>query len=335
MLYILSGRDDYSLSRYIDEIKAGLGGPAALEGNLTVLEGGQVTVDSLRPVCEAAPFLAERRLVIIRGLMQRFQAAPRSARPRSPRSGRQVPDHQPLAEYLPTVPESTIVVMVDEEIRPGNPLFKALSKQATVKSFPLLRDAALRTWVQRRVREEGGSIAPEAVDMLVQSVGSNLWAMAGEVDKLLLYAGQRRIEPADVEKLVGYVQEANIFNLVDAIMESRAAAAERALTRLLGHGAAPGFIVTMLARQLRLLILTREVASARTSPAALQSRLNLASEFVARKLLQQARAYTMVRLKQAYSRLLQTDIDIKTSRYSPELALGLLVAELCQPQPAA
>jgi DNA polymerase-3 subunit delta len=92
--------------------------------------------------------------------------------------------------------------------------------------------------------------------------------------------------------------------------------------------------MVMLARQLRLIVRTKDIQTARMSPNELRNSLGLSSEFVARKTLEQAKRYSLPRLKQVYQRLLETDLAIKTGKYEPELALNILVAELCQRRPA-
>ena len=59
-------------------------------------------------------------------------------------------------------------------------------------------------------------------------------------------------------------------------------------------------------------------------------RLEIASPFILRRTLQQASRYTLPRLKEVYHKLLETDLAIKTGRYDAELALNILIAELCQ-----
>jgi DNA polymerase-3 subunit delta len=49
--------------------------------------------------------------------------------------------------------------------------------------------------------------------------------------------------------------------------------------------------------------------------------------------LEQAARYSMPRIKQVYQQLLDTDIAIKTGKYTEELALNILIAELCQRAP--
>ena len=49
-----------------------------------------------------------------------------------------------------------------------------------------------------------------------------------------------------------------------------------------------------------------------------------------RRTLEQAARYPMPRLKEIYHKLLETDLSIKTGKFDGELALTILVAELCQ-----
>ena len=72
MLYILSGEDDFSIARELDSIKKGIGDLEMLATNTTMLDGKQVTADEFRAVCESAPFLSEKRLAIVHGLLGKF-----------------------------------------------------------------------------------------------------------------------------------------------------------------------------------------------------------------------------------------------------------------------
>ncbi len=330
MLYILTGQDDFSLTRSLEGIKREIGDPAVLAVSTTTLDGQQVTLDQLRAVCETVPFLSEKRLVIVKGLLERFEP---QNRPRRQRKTNGVADrqdeHKSLSAYLGKVPDSTILVLIEGKISSSNPLFKELDGKATVKAFPLLQKSRLGEWVQRRVFEEGGSISPQAVKLLTRLVGSNLWIMTSEVNKLILFTSGRRIEEEDVKALVS-VQPTSVFVMVDAIVEFKAELAEQLLEQLLQRGAAPAYLLVMLSRQIRMIVRARELRNQGKPQTEIQNKLGLASEFALRKTLEQASRYSLLRLKEVYSRLLEADLAIKTGRYEGQLALNILVAELCQ-----
>ena len=329
MLYILTGEDDFSLHQSLGEIKASIGDQTTLEVNTTLLNGQQVTVDQLRAVCEAMPFLAERRLVIIQGLLERFEARNKPGRGRTGTSNRQN-GYKELGEYISQIPDSTMLVLIDGKIAGKNPLLGQLSGKAKVMNFPLLKDARLRQWIQKRVAEAGTSITAGAVELLARFVGGNLWVMANEIDKLALFASGRGIEEEDVRRLVSYAQEANIFAMVDAVLEFKAGAAEQQLRRLLQQGASPTYLMAMLVRQVRMIVRVRELRNQRKSRTEIQSRLGLTSDYVLQRTLEQADRYSLARIKEVYHRLLETDLSIKTGKYDAELAFNILIAELCQ-----
>ena len=331
MLYVLVGEDDFSLRQTLEEIKRGVGDQAALTANTIVLDGQRVTLDQLRVTCETVPFLAEKRLVIVEGLLERFEPRSRAAGKKMTRLTNQKNDYKSIAAYVSQIPPFTILVLVDGKISNRNPLLSQLSARAEVRSFPLLRDInKLRQWIERRVKGAGGSISSRAVDLLAKFVGGNLWTMSNEVDKLVLFAKGRRIEEEDVRTVVSSAQEANVFALFDVILEFKAGVAQGLLQRLLQQGAAPAYLLVMLSRQARMIVRVKELRNQGKSKIEIQNKLGLTSEFALRKALEQAGKYSLARLKEAYHKLLEADLSIKTGKYDGELALDILLAELCQ-----
>ena len=331
MLYILSGQDDFSLNQSLEEIKSRIGDKTTLDVNTTILDGHESNLDQLKAVCETVPFFSKRRLVIVNGLLERFEPKRKSTgKTKAVKLADQREDYKSFSSYFSNIPESTILVLVDSEVKSNNPLLKELSSKAEARSFPPLRNSNLRQWIQQRVSEEGGTISSQAIDLLAQLVGSNLWIMASEINKLVLFASGRRIEEEDVAAVVSYAQEANVFAMVDAIIALKAGVAEQLLHQLLQRGAAPAHLLAMLARQVRLIVQGKELMRQGRPEKEIQNRLGLTSEFALRKTLEQAEKYSWERLKEVYNKLLEADLSIKTGRYDGELTLNILLAELCQ-----
>jgi DNA polymerase-3 subunit delta len=330
MLYILYGQDDFSLNQAVEKIKADLGDREMVATNTTSLEGKQLTLSELRNKCDSAPFLSSHRLVIVDGLLGRFEV--KQSRPRAGRgkSGNGLGEWEGLASYIKQMPETTVLVLVDEEVKGHNPLLKKLSSLAEVRTFPLLKSEALKAWIRQRVKEEGGDITPQAVNLLAELIGGDLWAMNGEIQKLLLYSQERPIGEGDVRQLVSHVQEANIFALVDAVAEGRTEIAQRILHRLYDEGVAPTYILVMITRQFRLIAQARDLGKGLSRPQ-IQDRLGLKSSYSLDKTLSQAKLYDFGSVQRAYDKLLETDLAIKTGKYSDKLALELLVTELACP----
>ena len=317
MLYVFFGQDDFSIHQAVEEVKQGLGDREALSTNTTILDGHGLKLHELMAILSTMPFLGERRLVIVEGLLGRFQDGVDDA-------------WRGVRAELAEMPPTAVLVLVDGGIRRNNPLLRELSGMAVVREFPPLRGANLVRWIEGRVRDGGGGVSAMAARLLADLVGENLWVMAGEIEKLLLYSSGKRIEEEDVRAVVGYAAEANVFEMVDAVLEGRASVAGGMVHRLLDEGAAAPYLLFMITRQMRLVIQARELLSGETPAREIKDRLGLTSDYALRKTIAQAKASPPRRLEQAYRKLLETDLLIKTGRRGEELALDILIAELCR-----
>jgi DNA polymerase-3 subunit delta len=330
MLYILYGQDGFSLNQALEKIKAGLGDLQTVATSTSRLDGRHLALTELRNKCDAVPFLSSHRLVIVDGLLGRFeekQGKPRSGKGKS-RDG--MGEWEGLDSYVKQMPETTVLVLVDEDVQGNNPLLKKLSPVAEVRAFPLLRGKELKAWIRQRVKTEGGDITPQAVNLLADFIGGDLWAMDGEIQKLLLYSQQRPIGEDDVRQLVSCIQEANIFALVDAVAEGRTESAQRILHRLYDEGVPAVYILVMITRQFRLIALARDLEKG-LSRLQIQERLGFKASYGLDKTLNQAKLYDFAGIKRAYDKLLETDLAIKTGKYSDKLALEFLITELACP----
>jgi DNA polymerase-3 subunit delta len=335
MFYIFHGEDEFSRAEQLAELKGRLAGgdPAMADLNTTVLDGNRLTLSELRHVCDAIPFMAERRLVIVNGLLGR--TAP-GRRKKGAQGQDTAVNSELLAElgaYLPNLPPTTRLMFVEgETLADSHPILRLAKaeekrERAYVRVFDLPEDRQLPGWIQQRARAKGGYIDADAAYMMANLVGRDTRLLDQEIEKLLVYAGDRSVLSDDVQKLVSRAREASIFDLVDSVGQRQTKQALGLLHRLLEDGAAPLYLLTMLARQVRILIQVAELQDEGLAPQDMTTRLKL-HPFVVKKGLAQARNFDMAQLVAAHRYILDTDWSIKTGRIEEVLALDLLVAEL-------
>jgi DNA polymerase-3 subunit delta len=330
MFYILCGPDEFSLREELERIKDGLGDREALASNTTFFEAREVSVSQLMDACMALPFLGSHRLVVIEGLLGRSKGDEGDSEGESEKKPRgDTQKWKQLTEWVGNMPPSTALVLVDGDIRKPNALLKALSPLAQVKEFPPLKGAKLKDWIRNRVKLGGGRMSSSAVEMMASLVGDNLWVLASEIDKLILYTEGRLIDEEDVSEVVSYAREANVFTMVDAIVEGKSSRAASLLHQSLDEGSAAPYLLVMVTRQLRLLVQVKELSGRRCRRSDIKSQLGISKDFVLDKAIEQGRHYSMERLEQVYRKLLETDLSIKRGMLRGELALDLLIAELC------
>jgi DNA polymerase-3 subunit delta len=332
LLHVLIGEDDYSLKQTLEEIKKSIGDATALMSNTTVFEGKTVTPGQLKAACDTVPFLADKRLVIVESLLERFESKGRNGKKKPARQSVKTEEHAEFAVAVKNLPPFTELVIMGGNVSDRNPLIQELMKVTKIKLFPLLKGSQINQWIERRVASQAKNkkISPKAVALMARLVGNDLWTMANEVDKLILFTGERNIEEADVKAVVTNAQEAGVFGMVDAIIEQRVGAAQELLQQLFKQGMAPAQILVMISRQVRIIYQVKEMSAAGKQRGEIQNKLGLASDFVLRKAWEQADRYSPARIKDVYHQLLEADISIKTGKVAGELALDVLIAELGQ-----
>ena len=329
MFYLFHGEDEYSRTLALAEMKAKVGDPSISQLNIISLDGETLTLEELIRVCDPLPFLSQRRLVIVHDLASQWEPRRGAKKKELPPAKRELVEG--LKEYLPQMPQSTRLVLIEERrISKSNPLHRLASQLegSVVREFRPPKGERLRQWIKERVEEKGGQISRAAVEELANFLGNDLRLLDQESEKLLTYTGKRPIEKEDVQLLVSQVQVATIFSLVDALGHRDSRKATSYLHELMDAGQPLLYIFFMITRQFRLLLQAKELQIEGLGWQAIQTRLRL-HPFVAQKLAQQARNFSRSRLEAIHHRLLEVDIAIKTGQMEPQLALDLLAIELC------
>ena len=310
------------------------GAAELLEANSHRLQGSQIKPAELLSLCNALPFMDPRRLVVVEGLLaaheRRSGGRTAGRRGRSRGAGTETQSlggWEALAEAVPQLPDTTLLVLIDGAISDSNPLLRLLRPICHAQALAAPSGAGLARWIKETAQGKGSGISPAAVSRLSDLVGSDLWTLDQEIEKLSLYASGRAIDERDVEELVPQVREANIFAAVDALIEGRAGVALRLLHQLMQDGRDVSYIIAMTERQLRLLALARDYMDRGTPQRDLGSRLGVSSQFVLRKTIEQAQRVTQQEIAKQYRKLLEADLAVKQGKLEPSLALEVLAAE--------
>jgi DNA polymerase-3 subunit delta len=313
--------------------------------NTTRLEGPSATVAEIRNACDALPFLAERRLVIVEGFLRRLSAPAKRAKTGESDDSADDLESDPLPEtgkaetkkllaYLDEVPASAELVFVEDDTLGGGALQRRIlelqrDERAHIVLCARPRRNDLADWVRNRARYRQVRLDASAVADLVDFIGDELRQIDQELIKLADYAGaQRTITRADVRKLVPATRAANIFELVDAMGMGDAAVAGRLMQRALDvDGEQPLRLLGMIARQYRLLLQAKELQAKGQKLPDITRSLSV-PEWTTPKLLTQAQRHTFARLEWAMESIVTADEAIKTGKLSDREAMDVLLAEL-------
>jgi DNA polymerase-3 subunit delta len=249
------------------------------------------------------------------------------------------------------MPESNHLVLLepapdrdDRQSLERSPLLRALRSLpgTDLREFRALRlfgrDSGneVARWVLERAAVRGIQVERTAAEALSELLGANLWALAGELEKLARYAEGRSITVADVRTLTPAAREAGMFDLVDAAVEGRTPVALRLLRQMLEEGSEnPIGIHAMIARQLRSLVRAAELIEQGASQAAIGEATGVGNQWALGKVVRQADALGRRAAEQALREAQSTDHSIKSGVMDAPLALELLLCRLSDLAPAA
>lgn len=319
--YVLHGPDEFSRRAYLDAMRAQMGDPTTAELNISVLDGKQASAADVLSAARAIPFLSDRRLVIVQGMLSWL------TRKGAGKVSKEELDR--LADGLTQLPDWARVVFVETgSLSDRNAILKLAKTEpgGYHKEFDPPRNAV--KWIIEHARAEYDTeIEPGAAHALAEVINNDLRTADSELAKLTMYVnGARSISEADITLLTPYVSEANVFEMVDAIGRRDGKTATRLLHRLLEEGE-PLQLFGMIIRQFRLLIQTREYINAGGTPKGVSKAIGV-HPYVGDKLATQVRAFSLEQLEKIYHFLLDTDIGIKTGRVNSIVALDLLIASI-------
>jgi DNA polymerase-3 subunit delta len=332
-VYVLYGENTFERDEAVQTLKERMRALPAGEHNLTeFFTASETTVAAVRMAADVMPFLAERRMVIVRGLLGRL--AGRSGGQRRPGRGRKsaepgVDEFQALLDYLPDLPQTTSLVIVEDGRLNTEPLVAAIPRgRAAVREYPRVVDVP--GWVRSRAKLVGANLDEAAVRELASLGGTDLRRLDSELRKLADFADGRVIARNDVREMV-VRRDVAVWTLLDGLAERRvdkALGALRALysqgeppEALLGRDIAPHYRRLMVARELSL---ASKEERARVDPATLG--LNPAT---LGRWADQASTFDRAELERALELLLELDRHIKLGETEPEPALEVAVARLC------
>ncbi len=320
--YILHGDDEFSRRAEVQTIRARMGDPTTAQLNTAQYDGKTASAAEVIAAAQNMPFLSDKRLVIVEGMLAWL------TRKGAGKTGKAELDY--LVKALPNLPDYARLVFVENEtLNESHPVLKLVKQEPRgyAKAFNPPGDPT--RWIIKQVEHYGGTMEPRAAAALAAVVGSDLRAADSECVKLVTYVGaERAITEDDVALLTPYVAEVKIFDMVDALGQRNGKVASTLIHRLLEDQQALS-LLGMINRQFRLLLQTREVLDAGGGPSDVANVPEIRAGFVAQKLTQQARNFTLPQLESIHRYLLDMDWSIKTGKIEPEIALDLFVASLC------
>ena len=310
--YLFEGPEENIKAATLAQLRKALLPEGMEELNETVLEAP--ATDALIAAAETLPFLADKRLVIVRE--------------HPALTGRGEGDDR-LKTYLEHVPDTAVIVfMVRGKADARKKIYTAIKKHGNIVSFNPLTDAELNAWIVRTFASMGKTCSPQTASLLSFTVGGGTALLRQEIDKLAALAGEREsITDEDVRQVATRSVECTVFEMVDAVVARQEGRAFGLLRDMLTSGEQRLGILAMLLRQYRLLQHVKIMQYEKKPVQEIKTRLGIAP-FAAERCIRQASAYTGGEVRQAVDICLSTEMGVKSGQYNDEGALEAAMLKL-------
>ncbi|MBQ5953708.1 MAG: DNA polymerase III subunit delta [Lachnospiraceae bacterium] len=305
-VYLIYGPEAYSRKQLKAALRQAVCGDETM--NYTYREGRDVVTSEIREIAETLPFFAEKRLIVLEN------------------SGLLKKGGEEMAAYIPEIPETTIIVFVEEEIDKRSKLYKAIEKCGYVSECARRTEAELEKFALTFFARRGQRITGEAMALFLERGGEDMEHLLTEMEKLSAYAHGRDIFPEDVKAITSVTAQNRVFEMLDAMLRKKPKIALELYADLKALREPPMRILYLMTQQVNRLLQIKEMdrAGARSDAMAQATGLR---PFAVRKYLQQAQLFTEAELRGKLERLSELDFAVKSGTLSDSMAVELVLAD--------
>ncbi|MFW6457630.1 MAG: DNA polymerase III subunit delta [Planctomycetota bacterium] len=316
-LYVFEGEDDALLTSCLSALKNSIETPD-MPGSMTTdideVEDCRQVFDELH----TQPFIgmSGKRLVIVR-------------------EGKDfISEHKaPLQDYLGNPSPSGILALCCDKLDKRYKAAKMLGQKGVIVDCTKIRWKEARRWISNQTAQEGKKMSGRALSMLLEAVGPDITTLQAELDKLVLYVGEKEmITEQHVEDLVPQSRSRSIFDLSNAITQGNVGQALELGQNLLLEGEKPTGIVTFLAHRIRQLWRIRRMVEEGKQPNDISREVGM-PRWAAKKASRSVKQLSERWFARRIGMLARADVELKSTSIQSreeEVWLSRFLTQLCQ-----
>lgn len=279
------------------------------EMNYLAVYGWEADATDALEFLQTMPFLSDRKLLVIR----EFHT---------------FGDWKELLGYLEDPNPFSCLLLTSSEVKRNDSSCKVISRHAPVIERRRPYGAGLARWVVNRFAFLGMEADEDIARTMIDIAGTGLMELTSEIEKVSLYAGDRKvIQQSDLKATVpGGVE--NIFSLLDSVGERDSSRSLHLLRVLTDSGIRPEFILHMIARHYRQLLRGKVMVSGGMTPQAAAKKLGIRFAGLQKKFTKQLGMVQRSELERGIRELSRCDLKLKTGRIPEDILLDDLLVQL-------
>lgn len=317
-IYICYGNEAYLMNEFVQQLIERTVEPEEREMAIVRFDTHETPLDAILDEAETLPFLVPYKIILVRDAILFASAT---------KEGKIEHNTERLLTYMENPMETTVIVFLiaNEKLDERKKLVKKAKAQDAVVSFAPLTGEELIQWMIKRVASQGRRMVQQIAEEILRRVGTNMHALAAEIDKLALHAGEQGvITDAAVQALVPIAAEQNVFKLTEELAALRTDRVLSIYADLIKQREEPIKLLALLARQFRNMLYIKELGGQGFTPPQIAGQLGL-HPYAVKVTAEQARKFSVERLGDILSDLADLDYGMKTGRIDKALGLELFL----------
>ncbi len=304
-VYLLCGEEEYLVKNYKNQLIQAINGGDTMNSNF--YEGKGLNVKEIIDVAETMPFMAEYRLVVLEDT-EMFKSG-----------------GDELAEYVKSIPESTIMLFVESNIDKRSKLYKAVKASGYICEMTSQTEGDLSVWAARLFANAGKRITKANMMYLLQKVGTDMETLSTEIEKLICYCMKTDVVDKDAIDAVCVTQmSVKIFDMIDAISTKNQKKTLDSYYELIAAKEPPMRILYMITRQFNLMLQAKDLSNQGMGKNDVAKAMGVQA-FIAGKSIQQARNFQMRELKDGLTESIKTEQLIKRGAMDENIGVEMLL----------
>lgn len=316
-VYLLYGPEEYLREDFVMLLKTTCLPDGEDDFSYKRLNQEGFSVRALEDAVEALPFLTERTFVEVRGVdLNRMGES----------------DGEKLTKLMGDIPEyCTLVFVQDAGFEPDGrkKLIKAIKKYGRDVNFTEQPQTSIVKWVRKRFAAYGKGIAPETAEYLVNFSGHFMQQLIPEIEKIAAYAPGETVTQEDIETVASKSAETAVYELSDKLAARNYDGAAEVMGELLGRkDTEPIMLLAMIGNQMRNIYAAKLADLEHRDGDYLAEATGVRYDFLAQKLRNNARRFSLDRLERAVELCAETDYLMKSSGAEDEDLLKELLVKL-------
>lgn len=221
----------------------------------------------------------------------------------------------------------TIIFWEDQKVKSNTKYYKFFKQSNDIEELDSLNKRTFFTWLKEELKRNSLKIEADAQKELAERTNYDPERCSNEIKKFILNDKDKMITKDDVNQLVTDTLEKDIWGLIDAINNQNKEISMSIIEKLKLQAVDPNYTISMLARNLRLITLTKFLVNQGKSYRDISVILRI-PPFTTPSLIKASKEYTEERIKMLYTKLSNLDFQIKKGLVDGDLGLTLITPYL-------